>query len=79
MGTPSNNHDRGIADPIGSATIVTVGAHFNATEQLGVDLGVGHSFFKQMPINYRNPLTALKGHTNAQTTVIGGQVNWKIA
>lgn len=78
LGTPSNDHDRGIADPIGSATILTVGAHFKATEQLGFDLGVGHSFFKQMPINYTNALTALKGHTNAQTTVIGGQINWNI-
>lgn len=79
LNTPSNNQDRGIADPIGSATILTVGAHFQATEKLGYDLGVGHSFFKQMPINFSNALTSLKGHTNSQTTVIGGQINWNFS
>jgi long-chain fatty acid transport protein len=79
MNTPSNDRDRGIADPIGSATILTVGTHFQASESVGFDLGVGHSFFKQMPINLTNALTRLQGHTNAQTTVIGGQINWSIA
>lgn len=79
MNTPSNNQDRGVADPIGSATVAAIGAHFQASELLGFDFGVGHSFFKQMPINYASQLTALKGHTNTQTTVIGGQINWSIA
>lgn len=79
MSTPSNNQDRGVADPIGSATVVALGAHFQAAESLGFDFGVGHSFFRQMPINYTGQLTALQGHTNAQTTVIGGQINWGFA
>jgi long-chain fatty acid transport protein len=79
MNTPSNDQDRGVADPIGSATILTVGAHFQADERVGFDLGVGHSFFKQMPINFANDLTRLQGHTNTQTTVIGGQINCNIS
>lgn len=79
MNTPSNNHDRGIADPVGSATIVTVGAHFQQTESLGFDVGVGHSFFNQMPVNLTTALTSLKGHTDTQTTAIGGQITWSIA
>jgi long-chain fatty acid transport protein len=75
MNTPSNNRDRGVADPIGSATILTLGAHFQADERVGFDVGVGHSFFKQMPIHFTNDLTSLQGHTNTQTTVIGGQIN----
>jgi long-chain fatty acid transport protein len=79
LNTPSNNHDRGIADPIGNATILTMGMHFKQNEALGYDLGIGHSFFKQMPINVTNALTSLIGHTNTQTTVIGAQINWNIA
>jgi len=79
LNTPSNDRDRGIADPIGSATILTLGARFNAAENVSYDLGVGHSFFREMPINFSNQLTALKGHTNTQTTVIGGQINWSFS
>ncbi|HHF7366868.1 TPA: OmpP1/FadL family transporter [Legionella bozemanae] len=79
MSTPSNDHDRGIADPVGSATIVAVGAHYQQNANLGYDVGVGHSFFNQMPVNLITPLTSLKGHTNTQTTAIGGQINWNFA
>ncbi|WP_392538802.1 OmpP1/FadL family transporter [Legionella sp. 227] len=79
MSTPSNDHDRGIADPVGSATILAVGAHFQPTENLGYDVGVGHSFFNQMPVNLTTPVTSLKGHTNTQTTAIGGQITWSFA
>ncbi|AWN72513.1 outer membrane protein transport protein [Legionella anisa] len=79
MSTPSNDRDRGIADPVGSATIVAVGAHYQQNANLGYDVGVGHSFFNQMPVNLITPLTSLKGHTNTQTTAIGGQINWSFA
>lgn len=78
LSTPSNDHDRGVADPVGSADVVTLGVHFQQNKALGYDFGVGHSFFKQMPIHYTNPLTSLTGHTNTQTTVIGGQITWNI-
>jgi long-chain fatty acid transport protein len=79
MGTPSNDRDRGIADPVGSATIVAVGAHFQPAANLGYDVGIGHSFFNQMPVNLTTPLTSLQGHTNTQTTVVGGQITWSFA
>ncbi|MCW8408618.1 outer membrane protein transport protein [Legionella sp. PATHC035] len=79
MSTPSNDRDRGIADPVGTATILAVGAHFQPTENLGYDVGVGHSFFNQMPVNLITPVTSLKGHNNTQTTVIGGQITWSFA
>lgn len=78
LNTPSNDHDRGVADPVGSATVVTIGFHFQQNEALGYDFGVGHSFFKKMPIHYMNALTSLTGHSDTQTTVIGGQLNWKM-
>jgi len=77
--TPSNSIDRIVGDPIGSATIVTLGAGYHATKKLRLDLGVGHSFFEKMPINYNNGLTMLRGRTKAQTTVVGGQATWSIA
>jgi long-chain fatty acid transport protein len=79
MSTPSNNHDRGIADPVGSATILAAGAHFQPAENLGYDVGVGHSFFRQMPVNLITPLTSLIGHTKTQTTVIGGQITYSFS
>lgn len=79
MSTPSNDQDRGIADPVGSATILAVGAHFQPTENLGYDVGIGHSFFNQMPVNLVTPVTSLSGHTNTQTTAIGGQITWSFA
>ncbi|MCW8470050.1 outer membrane protein transport protein [Fluoribacter gormanii] len=79
MSTPSNDRDRGIADPVGSATILAAGAHYQQDEHLSYDVGVGHSFFNPMSVNLVTPLTALKGHTHTQTTVIGGQINWSFA
>lgn len=76
--TPSNNRDRGVADPVGSATIPAVGAHFQQNPCLGYDIGYAHSFFKQMSVNNTNAITRLVGHTNTQTNVFGAQVTWNI-
>lgn len=78
LNTPSNNRHRGVADPVGYATVVTVGVHYQQNDALGYDLGVGHSFFKTMPIHYTNPLTSLVGRSETQTTVIGGQLTWRM-
>ncbi len=79
LSTPSNNRDRGVADPVGSANVLTLGFHFQQNKALGYDVGVGHSFFKQMPIHYMNALTSLDGSTKTQTTVVGAQINWNIS
>lgn len=77
LNTPSNDIDRGVADPIGKATVVTIGTRFQPNAHLWYDVGLGHSFFKQMPINYANPIASLKGHTNTQTSALGGQATWQ--
>jgi long-chain fatty acid transport protein len=79
MTTPSNNRDRGVSDPIGSAIIVGVGAHYQQSAALGYDMGIGHSFFQQESVNLVSPTVSLSGHNNAQTTVFGAQINWNIA
>lgn len=78
MNTPSNNRNRGVADPIGSAVIPGIGAHYQQNLCLSYDVGVAHSFFKRQQVNLSNSLTALSGHNRAQSTVFGGQVNWNI-
>lgn len=78
MNTPSNDVDRGVADPIGGAVILTVGTHIKQSDALSYDLGIGHSFFKQQSVNLSYDITSLQGHTNTQTTVLGAQLNWKI-
>jgi long-chain fatty acid transport protein len=76
MNTPSNNRDRGVADPIGSAWVVGVGAHYQQNLCLSYDIGYGHSFFDQEPVHFTNALTTADGHNNTETNVVGAQINW---
>jgi long-chain fatty acid transport protein len=78
MNTPSNNRDRAVADPIGSAVVLGVGAHYQQSEKLGYDLSFGHSFFATESVNLNSPLTQLTGNNTAQTSVLGLQVTWNM-
>lgn len=78
MNTPSNNRDRGVADPIGSAVVLGLGAHYQQNAKLGYDLSYGHSFFKEEPVNVATPLTTLTGSNYTQTNVLGAQITWNI-
>jgi len=78
MNTPSNNRDRGVADPVGSGTVLAVGAHYQQNARLSYDVGLAHAFFNQMSVNVTNPLTKLVGHNNSQTNIFGGQVTWNV-
>lgn len=79
MNTPSNDRDRGVADPIGRAIVVGVGAHYQQNLCFGYDVGYGHSFFKQESVDLSTPLTIANGHTNTSTNVFGAQFTWNIA
>lgn len=76
LNTPSNNRNRGVSDPIGRATIVGLGAHYQQNPCLSYDMGYEHSFFRQEQVNLATPLTLATGHNNTQTNVIGAQINW---
>lgn len=78
MTKPSNNRDRSVPDPIGSAKIIGLGAHYQQNAKLGYDVSYAHSFFAQEQINLVTPLTSASGHTNTQTNVFGAQVTWDI-
>lgn len=76
--TPTNNRNRGVADPVGSATIPAIGAHYQQNPYIGYDVGYTHSFFRKMSVNNTNVLTRLVGHNEPQTNVFGAQVTWNI-
>lgn len=78
MATPSNNHDRGVADPIGSAIVAGIGVHYEQNLCFNYDFGFGHSFFKRMPVHLNTPLTIDEGNNTTQTSVFGAQINWNM-
>lgn len=79
LSTPSNNHDRSITDPVASATILGIGAHYQQNKQLGYDFGYAHAFFRQAAVNLATALTTASGHTNTNSNVLGAQVTWDVA
>lgn len=78
LNTPSNNHDRNVADPIGSGIILGLGAHYQQNRCLGYDLSYGHAFFQDTHINLVTPLTTLSGHSSQNANIVGGQITWNI-
>lgn len=78
LSTPSNNRDRSLPDPVGTATIVAFGAHYQQNKQYGYDFGYAHSFFSQTAINHMTPLEYASGHSNQSTNIVGMQFTWNI-
>lgn len=78
MNAPSNDRNRGIADPIGRGTVLAGGAHYQYNPCLGYDVGVAHTFFQQEAVNLVTPIATATGHNNAQSTVFGAQVTWNM-
>jgi long-chain fatty acid transport protein len=78
LNTPSNDHDRSPPDPIGAATIVAIGGHYQQNKQIGYDFGYGHSFFKQTKINYLTPIAFATGHSTQNSNVLGIQLTWNM-
>ncbi|VVC77174.1 47 kDa outer membrane protein [Aquicella siphonis] len=78
MNTPSNDRDRGVADPIGRAIVIGLGLHYQQNLCVGYDIGYGHSFFKQESVDYANALTKAVGHNNTATNVFGAQIAWNL-
>jgi long-chain fatty acid transport protein len=79
MNTPSNDRDRSVSDPVGAATVVNIGAHYQQYPTLGYDIGYAHAFFKQEPVNLVNAVTTASGHINSQSNIFGAQLTWDIS
>jgi long-chain fatty acid transport protein len=78
LNTPSNNRDRSLPDPVGKATVVAIGGHYQQNKQFGYDIGYAHSFFYQTHINSVTPIYFVSGHSNQSTNLLGVQVTWDI-
>jgi long-chain fatty acid transport protein len=79
LNTPSNNRDRSVPDPIGSAIVFAFGAHYQQSNRFGYDMAYAHSFFKQTAINHTAPLEFASGNSNQATNILGLQITWNIA
>jgi long-chain fatty acid transport protein len=78
MNAPSNNHGRGVADPVAQATVVGIGAHYERDKRFSYDVGVAHSFFQQNIVNVDTPFFTLSGTNTPQTTVAGLQITYNM-
>lgn len=80
--TPVNNTDRGVRLPDGDRMGLAVGAHYQPTKALGIDMGYTHLFIKDGDINHT--LHADISQVNTVGTVksaadlLGLQVTWSI-
>lgn len=78
LSTPSNAHDRSVADPLGAGIILGLGTHFQQNKCLGYDLSYAHGFFQTTKIGATTPLSALDGHSSQNTNILGAQVTYNI-
>lgn len=76
LGEPSNSHDRIVADPVGAAIILGVGAHYQQNCALGYDIGFAHAFFHEVGVNHVTLFDTEFGYCHTQTNVVGLQVTW---
>jgi len=76
--TPSNNRDRSVTDPVGTMTLLGVGAHYQQNAYIGYDVGYAHDFFEQTVINFVTPFNTVIGHSTMGTNIFGLQVTCNI-
>jgi long-chain fatty acid transport protein len=78
LNAPSNNHGRGVADPVAQATVMGVGAHYEHNKKMSYDFGLAHSFFKTNTVNVEAPTFVLTGQNSPGTTVVGVQLTYNM-
>ncbi len=81
--TPSNNTYRNLQFPDSNQVAVALGAHFQATETLGVDVGWTHQFAQNVRVNnlsqaLGDQITTTNGSITASTDVYGLGLKWDI-
>lgn len=80
--TPTNNTDRSIRLPDGNRTLVALGARYQATKMVGIDVGYTHLFMKDGPINattVSGPSSVYnQGTSKNSADLIGLQVTWNL-
>lgn len=81
--TPLRNNLRNAQLPDNDRYTVALGAHFQASKQVGVDIGWTHLFLVDANMNPPPQVTgaqivAVNGHVTGGADVFGGQVTWDI-
>lgn len=77
----TNGADREMSIPDLNRFSVYVGAHYQATKELGADMGYSHGFFKTTSVDYNDTAvsgTRLVGNAKVNTDVLGAQLVWNI-
>jgi long-chain fatty acid transport protein len=75
---PSNNRDRGVADPVGEWALLGVGAHYMQNARLGYDVSYARGVFQDTHINSTTALSSLAGHSSQNVNIFAAQVTWNI-
>ncbi len=78
--TPTNNRDRDVNFPDGNKLGFQIGARYQISKQLMLDLLYGHVFVRQESIGLTNPVTGVttSGHVNTSINLAGAQLVWNI-
>lgn len=76
LNTPTNDRNRLVADPIGAAPVLAIGAHYQQNRNIGYDVGYAHPFFYQTKYSNISPTTSVFGYSNSQSNELGLQVTW---
>lgn len=81
--TPVQNKYRNVQLPDNDRYAVALGAHYQATKTIGLDVGYTHIFFDEVKVNppaqvNGAEVVSTNGHVNGGADVFSGQVTWDI-
>ena len=81
--TPVRNTNRNVALPDNNHYLAALGAHYQATNCLGLDLGWMHVFMKNARVNpspqtMGDQVVSTDGSVNGDANIFGAQITWDI-
>lgn len=81
--SPIRNAYRTVVLPDNNRFIIALGAHYDASKRVGLDIGWSHFFIKESKVNPPAQVTGVQstttnGHVTGGADVLGGQVTWNI-
>lgn len=76
--TPVNDHDRGVRLPDGDRIGAAIGAHYQPSKALGIDMGYTHLFIKDGAINHNLNNVHTVGTVKSAADLVGLQLTWSM-
>lgn len=78
--TPTQNQYRDVNFPDGDKLGVQIGARYQMSKKLALDMLYGHVFIRTAPINLTQPVTfvTVNGHNKSSIDLIGAQLVWSV-